>query len=565
MKRVFSLMVFFVVVISSVAVADTYTLDEVLPSIPTFADEEIQTLIDAATKELNNRGITTAALNDNIPYEEREDYIERDLVRKGDKGENVKAVQEKLLELGYLTGTADGDFGKKSEAAVSEFQQENSLEVTGMADSITQYVLFSTDAAYKINAISNTNTVEDDATREIQTVEVNNYVGYSLSSCGYTSMGGDRRDYYGDETVVLIMVSSDGTYIDPNDTDQLDRYTVVAQWPESGRKFTIVTADEGETTNIGYEEILLIVNETGDNSIPTYKPVDVNPSPDKTIHYVRNYVGRNAETIGYTAMNGNRYDQYGPDGIVRIVVKDEENHVIEDFANLKYCTVTAQNVEPNTEMTFTYDEDKPDNVKNQSISAIEIVVSMSEDGKATLEAKAVEEEELLASGRLIELYKGTYRIGTDLKAANYKLLPLSESCDIYIFDDEDSYSDEKGEWDFLYGENDASYYALRDGMYLRVKDGAAKAIISDISDGKADEFELYAGIYRIGTDLAEGHYEMVQISDSCNVHTYTDEKAFEENKGDWDFLYGKDDIEYYSLKAGMILKISDGAVNVTRK
>ena len=43
-------------------------------------------------------------------------------------------LQKKLIELGYLTGEPDGVFGAGCEAAVSKYQQDNNLEVTGKAD-----------------------------------------------------------------------------------------------------------------------------------------------------------------------------------------------------------------------------------------------------------------------------------------------------------------------------------------------------------------------------------------------------------------------------------------------
>ena len=43
-------------------------------------------------------------------------------------------LQEKLIELGYLTGEPDGVYGESCAAAVSAYQKDNNLEVTGQAD-----------------------------------------------------------------------------------------------------------------------------------------------------------------------------------------------------------------------------------------------------------------------------------------------------------------------------------------------------------------------------------------------------------------------------------------------
>ena len=44
-------------------------------------------------------------------------------LRSGDEGEAVAAVQEKLIAMGFLSGEADGRFGKKTEAAVKLLQE----------------------------------------------------------------------------------------------------------------------------------------------------------------------------------------------------------------------------------------------------------------------------------------------------------------------------------------------------------------------------------------------------------------------------------------------------------
>ena len=63
-------------------------------------------------------------------------------LQKGDKGDAVKALQQKLIDLGYLNGKADGDYGKKTRDAVSAFQRSAGLEQTGVADGRTQAALF---------------------------------------------------------------------------------------------------------------------------------------------------------------------------------------------------------------------------------------------------------------------------------------------------------------------------------------------------------------------------------------------------------------------------------------
>ncbi len=54
-------------------------------------------------------------------------------LQKGDVSSTVKAMQEKLISLGYLTGKADGNFGAQTYRAVLAFQKANALRADGIA------------------------------------------------------------------------------------------------------------------------------------------------------------------------------------------------------------------------------------------------------------------------------------------------------------------------------------------------------------------------------------------------------------------------------------------------
>ena len=58
-------------------------------------------------------------------------------LRKGDSGERVKALQNRLNELLYYCGTADGSYGESTYLAVKYFQERNELSVDGIAGSGT--------------------------------------------------------------------------------------------------------------------------------------------------------------------------------------------------------------------------------------------------------------------------------------------------------------------------------------------------------------------------------------------------------------------------------------------
>lgn len=55
------------------------------------------------------------------------------LSKRGSTGSEVKKIQQKLITWGYLSGSADGIYGAKTEAAVKRFQQNNGLTADGIA------------------------------------------------------------------------------------------------------------------------------------------------------------------------------------------------------------------------------------------------------------------------------------------------------------------------------------------------------------------------------------------------------------------------------------------------
>lgn len=80
---------------------------------------------------------------------------------KGDYMYAVKVLQERLIELGYLDGTADGVYGQGTFMAVGYFQQDNGIQPTGNADVATQQILYSANAARKVGAAQASNVGED--------------------------------------------------------------------------------------------------------------------------------------------------------------------------------------------------------------------------------------------------------------------------------------------------------------------------------------------------------------------------------------------------------------------
>ncbi len=67
-------------------------------------------------------------------------------LQMGSSGAQVKILQNRLIVLGYLAGTADGTFAETTEAAVVAFQKRNSIYADGVAGPTTLTKLYSSSA-----------------------------------------------------------------------------------------------------------------------------------------------------------------------------------------------------------------------------------------------------------------------------------------------------------------------------------------------------------------------------------------------------------------------------------
>ena len=68
------------------------------------------------------------------------------VLRNGSTGERVSQLQSRLKELGYYTGSVDGQYGPGTQSAVLLFQQVNGLLADGLAGSETTALLYSGNA-----------------------------------------------------------------------------------------------------------------------------------------------------------------------------------------------------------------------------------------------------------------------------------------------------------------------------------------------------------------------------------------------------------------------------------
>lgn len=207
---------------------------------------------------------------------------------------------------------------------------------------------------------------------------VKDYVGQNVASVGYTSLGGDRLDAYGAGYLELILVTKDGTYVDIDNEDMLKEYVVIGQnlSPNTELKYTFEKDSEGnEYDNLvsdqNYDSIDLLIARLDGTSYgdPTgYEPFAEEPS-DRYTHYIRNYVGKNLASIGYTSLGGDRLDAYGA-GYLQFVFTASDGSAIDvnDEKQMAGYVVTGQDIPANAAMTYTYMTDSEGNEYSNLIS-----------------------------------------------------------------------------------------------------------------------------------------------------------------------------------------------------
>lgn len=121
-------------------------------------------------------------------------------LRVGSTGQNVRTLQNRLIELGWMDGKADGTYGGATEAAVIAFQKKTSgLWDDGVAGPDTLKALYSDSAAKSSSPVSSIgetleNGSEGDAVRALQK---------RLKELGYLSSSADGS--FGPSTLAAVI------------------------------------------------------------------------------------------------------------------------------------------------------------------------------------------------------------------------------------------------------------------------------------------------------------------------------------------------------------------------
>ncbi|MFR1863041.1 MAG: peptidoglycan-binding protein [Dialister invisus] len=267
-----------------------------------------------------------------------------DVLKKGDRGDGVKHVQELLMKTGYLSGQADGSYGEYTEYAVQIFQDHAGLPVTGRVDDATLKAL---EEKGRYEKVENGKEKKDivakrgdkgEAVRNIQHLLINQ--GYLIDSADGTY--GNNTEY-----AVKSFQKEQGISV----TGKVDGVTLAAI-RENNKRFTVSAGQEKKGQGAGsgqeapsrYIRVILMMStaystEDPGSSLYTarghrlrrgYVAVDPKVIPLGTNLYVEGYGYAVADDTG-GLIKGNRID-LAVDSYAEAIaygVKDVQVYVLE--------------------------------------------------------------------------------------------------------------------------------------------------------------------------------------------------------------------------------------------
>ena len=152
-------------------------------------------------------------------------------LKPGDSGERVRDLQRRLIDLGYMVGTADGIYSSATSLGVRSFQADYFLRIDGLCGRSTLDKLMSlksSDIAAQDNTFAEIGSIIKKDMHGPGVVEVQN----KLKALGYFS--GKADGYCGDKTVEAIKNFQAANGIEPTGICEIMTYAALenAQYGE---------------------------------------------------------------------------------------------------------------------------------------------------------------------------------------------------------------------------------------------------------------------------------------------------------------------------------------------
>lgn len=126
-------------------------------------------------------------------------------LKVGSRSDSVKRLQQRLGDLGYYSGKADGIFGASTEKAVIDFQKRAGLTTDGKAGSVTQTLLYATGAPTASGSTASTGSTTESTYTTYKQGMTNDGIKklqQRLKDLGY--MTANPTGYFGTQTAEAV-------------------------------------------------------------------------------------------------------------------------------------------------------------------------------------------------------------------------------------------------------------------------------------------------------------------------------------------------------------------------
>ena len=299
-------------------------------------------VVDRRTLQVLIRSRNTS--KEGKPHSSSYQPMNKEPLKKGDRGDGVKHVQELLMKTGYLSGQADGLYGEYTEYAVQIFQDHAGLPVTGRVDDATLKAL---EEKGRYEKVENGKEKKDIVAKRGDKGEAVRNIQHLLISQGYLIDSADGTYGNNTEYAVKSFQKEQGISV----TGKVDGVTLAAI-RENNKRFTVSAGQEKKGQGAGsgqeapsrYIRVILMMStaystEDPGSSLYTarghrlrrgYVAVDPKVIPLGTNLYVEGYGYAVADDTG-GLIKGNRID-LAVDSYAEAIaygVKDVQVYVLE--------------------------------------------------------------------------------------------------------------------------------------------------------------------------------------------------------------------------------------------
>jgi hypothetical protein len=166
----------------------------------------------------------------------------------------------------------------------------------------------------------------------------------------------------------------------------------------------------------------------------------------------------------------------------------------------------------------------------------------------------------------LTIYKaGSYKIGTDMPAGEYKLFAKDTLIGMSYYE---LCKDSSGEFNSIICNDNYSnftYLTVEDGQYLNMRDAYAVPA-EELSPYEPEDGKYVTGMYKVGFDIPAGEYKVKVDESSLMGMAYVERSK--NSKHQLSSIISNDNIteeKYITIKDGEYLKMQGGFIDVPKK